>query len=188
MTRMLTTHHAPPAFVYFFSPTLQDTFDAITASVTNVRPTSVGSCHITSTDVHAKPRIDPNYLSTEEDRAVAADSLRLMRRIVMDSEAFRPYSPREVRPTADCVTQEQLVAAAATLGTTIFHPVGTAKMGKVGDGSAVVDSKLRVRGVRNLRVADCSIMPNITSGNTAAPAMVIGDNCAKFILQSQSQH
>ena len=103
----------------------------------------------------------------------------------MDSAAFRPYTPKPIRPTAECVSQEQLMSAAAALGTTIFHPVGTAKMGRVRDDSAVVDSKLRVKGVRNLRVADCSIMPNITSGNTAAPAMVIGENCAKFILESQ---
>jgi choline dehydrogenase len=161
-------------------------FDAITASVVNVNPTSVGSVHITSTDIASQPVIDPNFLSSEEDRRVAVDSLKLMRDIVMKTEAFRPYSPVELRPTADCVTDDALLDAARNLGTTIFHPVGTAKMGVTGPGGdplAVVDSKLRVRGVRSLRVADASIMPVITSGNTAAPTMAIAENCARFILE-----
>ncbi len=161
-----------------------ENFDAITASVVNVRPTSKGLCHISSLDIAAKPIIDPNYLSTDEDREVAVDSLRLMRRIVMESKAFRPYSPAPVRPGADCITKEQLAAAAAVLGTTIFHPVGTCAMGKEGDDMAVVDSKLRVRGITNLRIADASIMPTIVSGNTAAPTMAIAENCARFVLRN----
>jgi len=162
-----------------------DAFGAITAAVVNVRPTSRGSCHIESTDIAAKPAIDPNYLSTAEDREVAVDSMRLMRKIVMESAAFRPFAPHPVRPGAECASPQQLLEAAAALGTTIFHPVGTCRMGRADDALAVVDSKLRVRGVAGLRVADASIMPSITSGNTAAPVMAIAENCARFIAQGQ---
>eukprot|EP00605_Chrysophyceae_sp_TOSAG23-4_P002968 GSChrysophyteH1.ASY1.ANO1.3270.1 assembled CDS len=160
-----------------------DSYDAITAAVVNVRPTSRGSVHITSTDVHEPPSIDPNYLDTAEDRQVALDSLRLMRSIVMETAAFAPYNPVELRPTADIVSDEQLLEAVTEIGTTIFHPVSTTRMGRASDSMAVVDGELRVFGVDGLRVADAGVMPHITSGNTAAPTMVIGERCARYILR-----
>ena len=178
--------HVPDIFNTLINSPLEN-FDAITASVVNLRPTSVGSIHITSTDVSAQPVIDPNYLDTQEDQQVAVDSLKLMRNIVMKTEAFSPYKPVELRPTSDCISHEDLLASASTLGTTIFHPVGTIKMGQKGDSMACVDSKLRVLGVRSLRVADGSIMPAITSGNTAAPIMAIAENCARFIFAENAK-
>jgi len=158
-------------------------FDAVTASVCNLRPTSRGSVHIESSDVNAPPVISPNYLSTDEDRQVAAESLLLARRIVMDSMAFKPFAPVEFRPGANVTTTNDLITAAAALGTTIFHPAGTCKMGKSSANLAVVDSRLKVHGVEGLRVVDTSILPSITSGNTAAPTMAIAERAAMLILE-----
>ena len=160
-----------------------DKYDAITAAVVNVRPTSRGSVHITGTDLGDIPEINPRYLSTHEDQCVAIDSLKLMRKIVTSTKAFQPYKPVELRPSADIQSDRHLLEAASNLGTTIFHPVGTTKMGRENDPLAVVDSKLRVIGVDGLRVADASIMPNITSGNTAAPTMAIAERAARYILE-----
>ncbi len=165
-----------------------DSYDAITASVVNIRPTSRGSVHIIDDSLHSEPEIDPNYLQTDEDKRVAIDSLKLMRNIVMNSEAFKPYSPTELRPTAHIVGDDDLLTAATELGTTIFHPVSTAKMGRNDDPLACVDSRLRVRGVQNLRIADASVFPQITSGNTAAPCMVIGERAAIYILEDNADN
>ena len=131
------------------------------------------------------PVISPNYLSTEEDKRVAAESIRLTRKIV-GAEALSAHSPKEYKPGAALETDEELIAAAGDIGTTIFHPVGTCKMGRDDDPMAVLDSKLNVRGVRGLRVVDASAMPTITSGNTAAPTMMIAERVAELIHSKQS--
>lgn len=172
-------YHVQPLSLEKFGEDLH-TFDAITASVCNLRPTSRGSVHISSLDPHAPPVIAPNYLSTDEDRQVAIDALRLTRKIV-ESPALKPYMPEEYKPGKAYQSDEELVRAAGDIGTTIFHPVGTCKMGRDDDPLAVLDSELRVRGVCNLRVVDASAMPTITSGNTAAPTMMIAQRAAELL-------
>jgi choline dehydrogenase len=153
-------------------------FPAITLSVCNLRPESRGSVHVVSPDAAAHPEIRPNYLATAGDRQVAADSIRLARK-VMASDAMQPFSPREHLPGALVRSDEDLARAAGDIGTTIFHPVGTCRMGS--DEASVVDARLNVRGVPGLRVADASVMPTITSGNTAAPTMMIAEKAAEMI-------
>jgi choline dehydrogenase len=156
-------------------------YDAITPSVCNLQPTSRGSVHIKSADPAAHPAIALNYLSTEEDRRIAVAGLRFTRRI-MAAPALARFAPEELKPGPELVTDEQLDRAAGELGTTIFHPVGTCRMGN--DHSAVVDDRLRVRGIAGLRVIDASIMPRITSGNTNAPTVMIAEQGAEFILRN----
>jgi choline dehydrogenase len=139
--------------------------------------------HITSSDPLAPPAINPNYLSTEEDRKVAAECLRLTRKVVQ-SPALKPYLPQEYKPGLTYQTDEELVQAAGDIGTTIFHPVGTCKMGRSDDAMAVLDSELRVRGIHQLRVVDASAMPTITSGKTAAPTMMIAQRAAELLVRS----
>jgi len=157
-----------------------DTFAAFTASVCNLNPTSRGSVRIRSADILAPPRIVPNYLATEEDRRVAADSLRLTRRIVAQPALAR-FAPEEYLPGARFSSDADLLREGGNIATTIFHPVGTARMGAAGDPAAVVDSHLRVRGVGGLRVVDASIMPTITSGNTNSPTLMIAEKAAHWI-------
>ena len=157
-------------------------FPAITPSVCNLRPTSRGWVRIRSPDPAAYPEIKLNYLSTPEDRKVAVDGMRFTRRI-MASRALQKYEPEEFRPGPRVETDQELEQAAGELGTTIFHPVGTCKMGS--DPLAVVDDCLRVHGVERLRVVDASIMPRITSGNTNAPAYLIAEKGARMILESR---
>jgi choline dehydrogenase-like flavoprotein len=157
-------------------------FPAITVSPCNLRPTSRGHVRITSGDLEAAPRIKPNYLSTDEDRRIAADALRLTRRL-MRQPALSPYHPEEFRPgPAVSDSDADLVQAAGDIGTTIFHPVGTAKMGLASDAGAVVDARLRVHGLQNLRVIDASVMPTITSGNTNTPTIMIAARGAAMVL------
>jgi choline dehydrogenase len=172
-------YHVQPLSLEKFGEDLHS-FNAITASVCNLRPTSRGSVHINSLDPEAPPVIAPNYLSTEEDRKVAADSLRLTRKIV-ESPALKPYTPDEYKPGKQYQSDEELIKAAGDIGTTIFHPVGTCKMGRDDDPMAVLDSQLRVRGINHLRVVDASAMPTITSGNTAAPTMMIAQRAAELL-------
>jgi choline dehydrogenase len=136
---------------------------------------------IASGDSYAPPKITPNYLSTPEDRRVAAQSLELTRRIA-SAPALSRYKPEEVKPGKHYRTEDELAEAAGLIGTTIFHPVGTCKMGRDNDPLAVVDSGLRVKGVKNLRVVDASIMPFITSGNTNSPTLMIAEKAAAQIL------
>jgi choline dehydrogenase len=159
-------------------------FPAFTASICNLRPTSRGSIQIRSADPAKAPAIRLNYLSTPEDRALAAASLRLTRRVVTGTQALARYRPEEFLPGAAFQTDEELVRAAGDVGTTIFHPVGTCRMGRADDPAAVVDSRLRVRGVGRLRVVDASIMPFITSGNTSSPTVMIAEKGAGFVLES----
>jgi choline dehydrogenase len=174
-------YHVQPLSLERFGEDLHS-FNAFTASVCNLRPTSRGSVHIASTDPEAPPIINPNYLSTDEDRIVAAESLRLTRRIV-EQAALAPYSPEEYKPGKQYQSDDELVKAAGDIGTTIFHPVGTCKMGRADDPMAVLDSELRVRGIGHLRVVDASAMPTITSGNTAAPTMMIAQRAAELLTR-----
>jgi choline dehydrogenase-like flavoprotein len=132
------------------------------------------------------PAIRPNYLTTEEDQRVAVDALRLVRRIVA-MPALQKYRPEEYKPGAQLTSDDELLNGARDIGTTIFHPVGTAKMGIDSDPMAVTDARLRVRGIEGLRVIDASIMPTITSGNTNSPTLMIADKGASMILEDQSQ-
>ncbi|MAW39050.1 MAG: choline dehydrogenase [Gammaproteobacteria bacterium] len=160
-------------------------FNAITPSVCNLRPTSRGQVRIKSDDPEEHPTIRLNYLSTSEDEEVAVEGLRFTRRI-MRAEALKKFNPVELKPGAEIQTDTQLLEAARDLGTTIFHPVGTCKMGS--DESAVVNDRLEVHGVANLRVIDASIMPTITSGNTNAPTVMIAEKGAKFILEKSAEN
>jgi len=156
-------------------------FPAFTASVANLQPTSRGSVQLRSRDPAAAPAIKPNYLSTDQDRRIAAHSIRLTRRIVAQP-ALAPFHPREYLPGPDIRDDDEaLMKAAGDIGTTIFHPVGTAKMGLASDSMMVVDAELRVAGVERLRVIDASVMPTITSGNTNAPTMMIAEKGAALI-------
>ena len=157
-------------------------FGAITVSVANLRPSSRGSVHASSADSRTHPSIAPNYLATEEDKRVAVDSIRVARKLCA-APALMPFSPEEFRPGAEKISEADLLRAAGDLGTTIFHPVGTAKMGIASDPMAVVDARLRVRGVGRLRVADASVMPRITSGNTNSPTIMIAEKAAAMMLQ-----
>ncbi len=178
-------YHVQPLSLDAFGEPLHK-FDAFTASVCNLNPTSRGTVHIRSGRFEDAPAITPNYLSTAEDRKVAADSLRVTRRIVAQSALAR-YQPEEFRPGAQFQTDEELVRLAGDIATTIFHPVGTTKMGRTdgpdSDAMAVVDSHLRVRGIRGLRVVDAGVMPLITSGNTNSPTLMIAEKAAHWICQ-----
>jgi len=156
-------------------------YPAITISVCNLRPESRGSTHAASADPRTAPVIQPNYLSALADRRVAVDSIRLARRLAAAPSLAR-YAPRELMPGASLQSDDELERAAGEIGTTIFHPVGTAKMGLAQDPYAVVDERLRVHGLDGLRVADASVMPRITSGNTGSPTMMIAEKAAKMIL------
>lgn len=171
-------YHVQPLSLNKFGDPLHD-FPGLTVSVCNLRPESVGSCHITSPDPLAAPAIAPRYLSTEGDRQVAIESLRHARRL-MATNRMAVFRPEEVKPGADLVSDADLLRAAGDVGTTIFHPVGTTKMG-TGPG-AVVDPRLKVHGLSGLRVADAGIMPSIVSGNTHAPATMIAEKAAEMIL------
>jgi choline dehydrogenase-like flavoprotein len=157
-------------------------FPAFTASVANLRPTSRGTVRLRSGDPAAKPVIKPNYLSTDADRRIAANAIRLTRRIVAQP-ALAPFHPAEYLPGATAADDDEqsLVHAAGNIGSTIFHPVGTAKMGLESDPLMVVDERLRVAGVDRLRVIDASVMPTITSGNTNAPTMMIAEKGAALL-------
>ncbi|WP_215407203.1 GMC family oxidoreductase N-terminal domain-containing protein [Janthinobacterium sp. JC611] len=172
-------YHVQPLSLDKFGEPLH-AFPAFTASVCNLRPTSRGHVHIASADSYAAPKIVPNYLSTEQDRAVAADALRLTRAIAA-APALSRFAPQEYKPGVQFQSQEELAQAASQIGTTIFHPVGTCRMGLASEASSVVDSQLRVLGVAGLRVVDASIMPYITSGNTNSPTVMIAEKAAQMI-------
>jgi choline dehydrogenase len=157
-------------------------FPAFTASVCNLRPSSRGTVRIASTDPGRPPSIAPNYLSTEEDRRTAVAALRLTRRIVTGTEAMRKHEPEEFMPGPAFQSDAQLIEAAGKIGTTIFHPVGTCRMGRDHDPAAVVDTQFRVRGIERLRVIDASIMPTITSGNTNSPTLMIAERAAGIVI------
>jgi choline dehydrogenase len=173
-------YHVQPLSLDAFGEPLH-AFDAFTASVCNLNPTSRGSVRIRSADAAAAPRIAPDYLATAADAQVAADSLRVTRRIVAQP-ALAPFKPRELKPGVQFESDADLAKLAGDIGTTIFHPVGTAKMGPASDPMAVVDAHLRVHGLEGLRVVDASVMPTITSGNTNAPTLMIAERAAEWLL------
>jgi choline dehydrogenase len=181
-----------PNVEYHVQPLSLDAFgeplhreDAFTASVCNLNPSARGHVRIRSPQVRDAPRIQANYLSTAEDRQVAADSLRLTRRIAA-MPALARFRPREVKPGVQYQSDDDLARLAGDIGTTIFHPVGTCRMGPDGDPLAVVDPQLRVRGVPGLHIADASVMPTITSGNTNSPTLMIAERAAEWIAAGKS--
>jgi choline dehydrogenase-like flavoprotein len=180
-------YHVQPLSLDKFGEPLHP-FPAFTASVTNVRPTSRGALTLKSADPAASPAISPNYLSTPEDQRVAADSIRVTRGIVQQP-ALQRYSPIEYLPGDSTGNDDEagLIKAAGDIGTTIFHPVGTARMGRDDDTRAVVDARLRVIGMERLRVVDASVMPSITSGNTNSPTMMIAEKASAMILEDQKR-
>ncbi len=181
-------YHVQPLSLDAFGEPLHG-FPAFTASVCNLNPTSRGTVSIRSPKFEDAPAIAPNYLSTAEDRKVAADSLRVTRNIVAQP-ALAKYRPQEWKPGVQFQTDDELAKLAGDIATTIFHPVGTTKMGRTeGPGSdpmAVVDSQLRVRGVAGLRVVDAGVMPTITSGNTNSPTLMIAEKAARWVFDAQA--
>ena len=172
-------YHVQPLSLDAFGEPLHS-FAAFTASVCNLNPTSRGTVHIRSPRFEDAPAIAPQYLSTEEDRKVAADSLRVTRHIVAQS-ALAPYQPEEFKPGLQYQSDEDLARLAGDIATTIFHPVGTTKMGRDDDPMAVLDSRLRVRGIAGLRVVDAGAMPTITSGNTNSPTLMLAEKAAQWL-------
>jgi len=174
-------YHVQPLSLDAFGDPLHS-FPAFTASVCNLNPTSRGSVRIRSNRFEDAPAIAPNYLSTDEDRKVAAESLRVTRRIAQQPALAR-YKPEEWKPGVQYQTDEDLARLAGDIATTIFHPVGTTKMGADNDPAAVLDSRLRVRGVQGLRVVDAGAMPTITSGNTNSPTLMMAEKAAGWIVE-----
>ena len=179
ITRPDLEYHVQPLSLDRFGEPLH-AFNGFTASVCALRPTSRGTVHIASPDARDAPLIAPNYLSTDRDREVAVNALRLTRRIAA-APALAKYSPQEILPGTEFQTDAQLAVAAGKVGTTIFHPVGTCRMGTDNDPAAVVDGRLRVIGVTGLRVVDASVMPTITSGNTNSPTLMIAERASEMI-------
>jgi choline dehydrogenase-like flavoprotein len=179
--------HVQPLSLDKFGDPLH-TFPAFTASVCNLHPTSRGHVRLRSAAANDKPVIKLNYLSTDEDRQVAADSTRVARRIVAQP-ALQRFHPDEILPGPSVRSDDEtaMAKAAGDIGTTIFHPVGTAKMGRPDDPKAVVDERLRVIGAERLRVVDASIMPTIVSGNTNSPTIMIAEKGAAMILEDSKR-
>ena len=173
-------YHVQPLSLDAFGQPLH-TFPAITASVCNLNPTSRGTVRLRSASHADAPLIAPNYLSTDEDRKVASDSLRVTRNIVAQPAMAR-FKPQELKPGVQYQTDDELATLAGDIASTIFHPIGTTKMGRPDDPMAVVDTRLRVCGIRGLRVVDAGVMPDITSGNTNAPTLMIAEKAAKWIV------
>ena len=172
--------HVQPLSLDKFGEPLHN-FPGLTASVCNLNPQSRGNVHIVSKDYKIAPSIDPNYLSAEQDKIVAAQSIKLARKII-SQPAMKKYNPKEYAPGIQFQSENDLKKVAGDIGTTIFHPVGTCAMGT--NVSSVTDSNLKVRGVEGLRIADASIMPTITSGNTNAPTLMIAEKASEMILKS----
>ena len=172
-------YHVQPLTLEAFGQPLHD-YPAMTASVCNLRPESRGTVEITSNDPRDAPRIAPNYLSTEGDRRVAVDAIRQARQIMAQAPMAK-YAPEEMKPGLTVQSDEALKQAAGDIGTTIFHPVGTVRMGS--DDAAPLDAELRLRGIAGLRVVDASVMPLIVSGNTNSPTIMIAEKAADMILE-----
>lgn len=182
-----------PDIQYHFQPLSADkpgvemhNFPGVTLSVCQLRPESRGSIHLTTPDPTAYPAIKPNYLSTPLDEQTAIAALKHTRQLT-SSKALSPYIVREVLPGQDIKSETQLLDAARNMAQTIYHPTSTCKMGPANDENAVVDERLRVHGIQGLRIADASIMPTITSGNTNAPAIMIGEKVADMIIHDATQ-
>jgi choline dehydrogenase len=177
-------YHVQPLSLDAFGEPLHS-FPAITASVCNLNPTSRGTVEIKTPHFKDAPAIAPNYLATDADRKVAADSLRVTRRI-MAQPAMAPFAPEEFKPGVQYQSDEELAKLAGDIASTIFHPVGTTRMGRDDDPMAVVNSRLQVRGVAGLRVVDAGVMPTITSGNTNSPTLMIAEKAARWIVEDAS--
>lgn len=176
-------YHVQPLSLEAFGEDLHE-FPAMTVSVCNLNPTSRGTVKISSADYRDAPKISPNYLDTAEDRKLAADSLRQVREI-MAQPAMEIYEPEEFKPGIQYQSDEDLAKLAGDIASTIFHPVGTLKMGRLDDETAVVDPHLRMKGISGLRVVDASIMPEITSGNTNSPTLMIAEKAAAWMLAGE---
>jgi choline dehydrogenase len=177
-------YHVQPLSLDAFGEPLHS-IPAFTASVCNLNPTSRGSVHIRSKLGSESPAISPNYLSTEEDRTIAADSIRQVRNIVAQPALAR-YQPVEWKPGIQFQSDAELATLAGDIANTIFHPVGTTKMGRDDDPMAVVDSRLRVKGISGLRIVDAGVMPSITSGNTNAPTLMIAEKASRMIISDNA--
>jgi choline dehydrogenase len=158
-------------------------FPAFTPTICNIKPTSKGRIELDGNDTRKDPKIFMNYLSTHEDRDIAAKAIKITRNIVMNSKAFRPYEPFELRPGVEITDNEKLADEAGKYANTVFHPVSTCRMGN--DLEAVVNDKLIAHGVDGLRIVDASVMPSITSGNTNAPTIMIAEKAADMIIADQ---
>ena len=172
--------HVSPASTDFLGKTTLHNFPAFTPTILNLRPTSRGTIEIKSPDTRIAPKIQMNYLSTDEDKEMAGKSIKITRNIVMNSKAFKKYEPEELRPGVHIIDNETLAIEAGKYANTIFHPVSTCRMGN--DEKAVVNDKLVAHGLENLRIVDASIMPHITSGNTNAPTIMIAEKAADMII------
>lgn len=173
-------YHIQPLSLNAFGEPLHP-FNGITMSICNLRPTSRGSVRVQGLNHNQQPSILPNYLSSDQDKKKAAESIRFTRK-VMQTRTLTKYSPEEYWPGNSFTTEEELVKKAGDIGTSIFHPCGTCKMGS--DDKSVVDSRLRVHGLSNLRVVDASVMPNIISGNINSPTLMIAERAAEWIAAS----
>ncbi len=178
-------YHVQPLSLEAFGEPLHP-FNAFTASVCNLNPASRGEVRIRSPRPEDAPSIAPHYLSAGEDRQIAADSLRLTRRIVSQAALAR-FRPQEIKPGVQYQSDAELATLAGDIGTTIFHPVGTARMGPASDPHAVVDARLKLHGVDRVRVVDASIMPTITSGNTNSPTLMIAERAAGWIVDDAAR-
>jgi len=173
--------HISPASTDVLGKASLHKFPAFTPTITNVRPTSRGSIELKSPDTRVSPKIKMNYLSTKEDREIAGKSLKIVRKIVMNSKAYKEHEPEELRPGINITDNEKLAIEAGKFANTIFHPVSTCRMGK--DEKAVVNDRLVAHGLSNLRIVDASVMPHITSGNTNAPTIMIAEKAADMIIE-----
>jgi len=173
--------HVSPASTDFLGKTTLHKFPAFTPTITNLRPTSRGKVEIESPDTRISPKIQMNYLSTDEDKEMAGKSIKITRNIVMNSKTFKKYEPEELRPGIHIIDNNTLAKEAGKYANTIFHPVSTCRMGK--DEKAVVNDRLLVHGLKNLRIVDASVMPHITSGNTNAPTIMIAEKASDMILE-----
>ena len=186
-------HFATPNLQFHIAPMSTDNlgdgalhkFPAFTPTICNLRPTSRGEIQLKSNDTRISPKIKMNYLSSTEDKEVAAKALKITRKIILESNAFKKYKPEEMRPGLNIIKNEELVKEAGKFANTVFHPVGTCKMGN--DKQSVVNDQLKVYGIDNLRVVDASIMPNITSGNTNAPTIMIAEKAADMIINESKK-
>jgi len=173
--------HVSPASTDLLGKSSLHKFPAFTPTITNVRPTSRGSIELKSPDTRIPPKIKMNYLSTHEDREMAGKSLKIVRNIVINSKAYKEYEPEELRPGIEITDNESLAKEAGKYANTIFHPVSTCRMGN--DENAVVDNRLVMHGIENLRIVDASVMPHITSGNTNAPTIMIAEKASDMIIE-----
>ncbi len=177
--------HISPASTDLLGKSSLHRFPGFTPTITNVRPTSRGSIELKSPDTRVSPKIKMNYLSTDEDRETAGKSLKIVRKIVMESNAYMKYQPEELRPGINITDNEELAKEAGKFANTIFHPVSTCRMGN--DERAVVNDRLKAHGLENLRIVDASVMPHITSGNTNAPTIMIAEKASDMIIEDSKQ-